>query len=80
MPKIGSSTIELIGFLFILAILLYTFIGTVYFTWKITLAIMEHKQIDAVKLNREILWFILSVIGITFIAIFVLLVITVVGE
>ncbi|OYT55255.1 MAG: hypothetical protein B6U76_06605 [Desulfurococcales archaeon ex4484_217_2] len=80
MPKIGSSTIELIGFLFILAILLYTFIGTAYFVWKITLAIMEHKQIDAVKLNREILWFILSVIGITFIAIFVLLVITVVGE
>jgi len=55
----------------------YLFIGVVYFTKKITDSIMSRSYINANLVLAQILWFILSLLLLTFICVLVVLILSV---
>ncbi|RLG73370.1 MAG: hypothetical protein DRO23_09070 [Thermoprotei archaeon] len=63
--------------LILILVFSYLFIGVVYFTKKITDSIMGRSYINANQILAEILWFIVSLLLLTFICVLVVLIISV---
>lgn len=62
-----KTVVELIGFLFIFLILIYTFIGVCYYTFKTLNVIVSSRYKSVSKVIENISWFIFSVLLITLI-------------